>query len=52
MYKSHKDYDSEGCYFKISIKKEGTYYLQTDKIPDKYFHKDRQDDYKYPNAKI
>ena len=52
LYKSHKDRNKEGCYFKLDVKKEGTYSLQVDKTPERSFEDARQNDYNYPTAKV
>jgi hypothetical protein len=52
MYKSHKDQNREGCYFKIDVKKEGTYSLQVDKTPERSFEDKLQESYNYPRATV
>jgi hypothetical protein len=52
LYKSYKDKQKEGCYFKIEIKKDGQYSLQVDKTPERSYEDKLQNDYNYPTAQV
>lgn len=52
IYKSCKDQQKEGCYFKVEIKKDGLYSLQVDKTPERSFEDKRQSDYNYPMTSV
>lgn len=52
LYKSYKDQSKQGVYFKLDIKKEGTYSLQVDKTPERSFEDKLQNAYNYPTAII
>ena len=52
VYKSHKDPNGEGCYFKLEIQQQGTYSIQVDKTPERSFEDSRQNAYRYPRANV
>lgn len=52
VYKSHKDKQRQGCYFKIDIKADGLYSLQVDKTPERSFEDKKQNSYRYPLATV
>lgn len=52
IYKSIKDKNNEGGYFKIEIIQSGYYSLQVDKTPERSFEDKLQDQYNYPEARL
>ena len=52
IYKSHKDPNKEGCYFRIEIQAKGMYSLQVDNKPERSFEDKKQRAYQYPNATV
>ena len=52
IYKSAKDRNEQGVYFKLEIKKAGIYSLQVDKTPERSFEDKRQNDYQYARTTV
>jgi hypothetical protein len=48
IYKSMKDKNAEGVYFKVDILQKGYYSFQVDKTPERSFKDKMQDLYQYP----
>lgn len=52
IYKSHKDPQNRGCYFKVTIHKTGNYSFHVDKTPKRSFEHSVQSQFTYPLAEI
>ena len=52
IYKSVKDPKGKGAYFKLEIVQKGLYSLQVDKTPERSFPDQRQNHYRYPEARL
>lgn len=48
IYKSVKDPQLKGAYFKLEIVQKGLYSLHVDKTPERSFTDKKQDHYRYP----
>ena len=52
IYKSTKDPDNKGVYYKLKIAKAGNYSLHVDKTPERSYPDKTQDEFRYPRAEI
>ena len=52
IYKSHKDPQNKGCYFRVTIHKAGNYSFHVDKTPERTLEDSRQNQFTYPLAEI
>lgn len=52
IYKSHKDPQNKGCFFKIRILKAGNYSFHIDKTPERSYEDKVQNKFTYPLAEL
>lgn len=52
VYKSFKDKNIAGGYYKVTIVKPGYYSFHVDKTPERSFEDKRQSSYNYPTARL
>ena len=52
IYKSFKDPQNKGCYFRVTIHKTGNYSFHVDKTPERSLEDSKQNQFTYPLAEI
>ena len=52
VYKSTKDPDNKGVFYKLDILQAGTYSLHVDKTPERSYPDKIQDQFRYPNSEL